>query len=95
MTTTKSLLLGASASLATLAILAGVALADDGGVMQRLMGHDAYVAMVDQMRVVVGSERADAMIAGCEAAMATNGSSMSQGAMQQMMGNMGAMMGGH
>lgn len=94
MTKKKSLLLAASASLATLAILGGVALADDGGVMQRLMGHDAYIAMVNQMRAVLGDERADAMIASCEAAMAATGTSMDKGAMQQMMSGMGAMMGG-
>src|SRR5713226_5201592 len=94
MTKRKRLLLAVSASLTTLAILAGVAVADDGGVMQRLMGHDAYVAMVDHMRVVLGNERADAMIAACEAAMASNGTSMDQGAMQRMMNGMGAMMGG-
>ncbi len=90
----KRLLLAASASLATLAILGGIALADDGGVMQRLMGHDAYVAMVNQMRVVLGNERADAMIASCEAAMAASGTSMDKAAMEQMMSGTGTMMGG-
>jgi hypothetical protein len=89
----RKLVLGASATLATLAILGGVATADDGGVMQRFMGHDAYIAMVDHMRLVLGNERADAMIASCEAAMASSGGAMDKGAMQQMMSGMGAMMG--
>jgi hypothetical protein len=89
----KSLLLGVSAALATVALLGGIAVADDG-VMQRLMGHDAYVGMVNQIRAVLGNERADAMIAGCEAAMAASGTTMDQGAMGQMMNGMGAMMGG-
>ena len=94
MTNKKSLLLGAGAALTTLAILGGVAVADDGGVMQRLMGHDAYTAMVDQMRAVLGNERADQMIAGCEAMMAASGTSSDQGAMQGMMNRMQGMMGG-
>ncbi len=94
MTKKKRLLLVASASLATLAILGGIAVADDGGVMQRLMGHDVYVAMVDHMRIALGNERADAMITSCEAAMASGGASMDNGAMQQMMSGLGAMMGG-
>lgn len=50
--------------------LGTIALADDGGVMQQLMGHDAFTAMVQQMRAVLGNERADQMLASCEAMMA-------------------------
>src|SRR5712692_7184511 len=94
MTNRKRLLIAASASLTTVAILGGVAVADDGGVVQRLMGHDAYVAMVNQMRAVLGDQRADAMIASCEAAMAASGTSMDKAAMEQMMSGTGTMMGG-
>lgn len=88
MTRMKSVLLGAGAALTTLGILSGVALADDGGVMQRLMGHDAYTGMIDQMRAVLGSENADQMIASCDAMMAS-GSPSASGAPT----GMGAMMG--
>lgn len=61
--------------------------------MARLMGRDAYVAMVTQMRAVLGNERADAMIARCESQMAASaaGTTMSGG----MMGGMTEMMGSH
>ena len=78
--------------LASAVVLAGVALADDGSVMQRLRGHDAYAAMVAQMRSALGNERADQMLASCEAAMAP-AATTDEGSMQRMMSGMGSMMG--
>lgn len=76
------------AAVIALAALGDLALADDGGVMQRLMGHDAYAAMASQMRGLLGEARADEMLAECDAAMA--------GAMgeQTTGGGMGGTMGG-
>lgn len=86
----------ATALLAT-GVLAGVALADDGGWMQRMMGHAASAAMVSQMRAVLGNERADQMLASCDAAMASGGQGSMQNSMQNsmqgMMSGMGSMMG--
>jgi hypothetical protein len=62
----------AAVALAGALALAVPALADDRSVMQRLMGHDAYAAMVEQMRGVLGDERANEMLAQCEAAMAAH-----------------------
>lgn len=59
-------------TLLTTLVFAAPALADDGGVMQRLMGHDAYAAMVEHMRGVLGEQRAGEMLAQCEAAMASH-----------------------
>lgn len=69
--------------------LATLALADDGGLMQRIMGHDAFTAMVRQMRGVLGQERADQMIAGCEAMMATPSAASPQTPMGGMAGGAG------
>jgi hypothetical protein len=93
-TTKGSLLLGAAAALATLTLLGGVVLADDGGLMQRVMGHDAYTAMVDQMRGVLGNERADQMIQDCEATMSSGqGGATTGSATGTMMTGMGSRMG--
>ena len=101
MTRTKRLTLAIAAGLLTLLALGSLALADDGGVMQQLMGHDGYTQMVNQMRGVLGNERADQMLAACDQMAAapsgngmmngTNGSGM--GAMMNGAG-MGSMMGG-
>lgn len=72
--------------LLALAALGTIALADDGGVMQRTMGHDAFTAMVQQMRGVLGNERADQMLASCEAMVAAAQSGTdAQGGMSGMM----------
>lgn len=86
--------LAALAGLLTLGALGGLALADDGGVMQRLMGHDAYAGMVSQMRGILGQARADQMLAACDTAMAgAAGEQMMGGGTGSMMGgDMGAMM---
>ncbi|MGH2797811.1 MAG: hypothetical protein ACRDM0_09125 [Thermoleophilaceae bacterium] len=84
---------GLAAVLLAAGVLGGIALADDGGVMQRLMGHDAYAAMVNQMRAVLGNERADQMLASCETAMASSDQGTMQNSMQRMMSGMGSMMG--
>jgi len=88
MRSVRRLGLAVAAAVLTAGVLAGVALADDCGLMQRMMGPDAYMAMVSQMRAVLGSERADAMLASCETMMASNAGSM------PMMPGMGHMMGG-
>ena len=75
----------------TAGLLGGFALADEGGLMQRMMGSDAYMAMVSRMRAVLGNEQADSMLAGCEKMMAADGTGSGQG----MMNGMGQMMGGH
>ncbi len=54
------------------AALAFPVLADDGGVMQRAMGHEAYAGMVEHMSGVLGEERAREMLAQCDAAMAAH-----------------------
>ncbi|TMC44774.1 MAG: hypothetical protein E6J23_06570 [Chloroflexi bacterium] len=84
--------LALSAGLLTAGLLGGLALADSGGVMQRMMGSNAYMAMVSQMRVVLGNEQTDAMLASCEKMMAADGSTSG---MSGMMSGMGQMMGGH
>lgn len=61
--------------------------------MPRLMGHDAYAAMVAQMRAVIGDERADAMLAHCEQAMAQSAMPGAGADMGAMMRGMGSMMG--
>lgn len=95
MTKPRRVLLAVGSGLATVllagGVLGGIALADDGGIMQRMMGHDAYAAMVDHMRGVLGNERTDQMLASCDTAMA----STDHGSMQQMMSGMGSMMGSH
>jgi len=58
--------LALGAGVLTVAVLGGVALADGGGLMQWMMGSDNYMAMVSQMRGVLGNEQADAMLASCE-----------------------------
>ncbi|MDQ2911922.1 MAG: hypothetical protein M3T56_01545 [Chloroflexota bacterium] len=96
MTRLRRITLALGAGVLTAALLGGVALADDGGLMQRMMGSDAYMAMVNQMRTVLGNEQADAMLASCEKMMAaTDGSGGMMGGMGQMMSGMGQMMGGH
>ncbi|MGH2376849.1 MAG: hypothetical protein ACRDGT_00035 [Candidatus Limnocylindria bacterium] len=84
---------GLAAVLLAAGVLGGFALADDGGVMQQLMGHDAYAAMVNQMRAVLGNERADQMLASCETAMASSDQGAMPNSMQRMMSGMGSMMG--
>lgn len=84
-------------TLLAIAALGTVALADDGGVMQQLMGHEAFTAMVEQMRGVLGAERADQMLAACEEHMAEAGAAGMGGmmnGMSGMMGGMAQMMGG-
>ena len=78
--------------LAGVIVLAGVALAEDGGVMQRLMGRYPYAGMVAQMSGVLGTERANQMLANCEAAMASAGMS-DEGSMQRTISGVGSMMG--
>lgn len=85
-------LLVAGLSLAAFGAFATLAVADDGGVMQRLMGHDAYAAMVAQMRGVLGDERANAMLAHCESEMAST--RMDAGSMSGMMSGTSGMMSG-
>lgn len=93
MTRTKRLTLAIVAGLLTLVALGSLAIADDGGVMQRLMGHDAYTQMVNQMRAVLGNERTDQMLAACDQMMAAApaGTGMMNGADGS---GRGAMMGG-
>jgi len=83
--------LALGAGVLTAGLLGGFALADDGGLMQRMMGSDAYMAMVSRMRAVIGNEQADAMLGSCERMMAADGSGPDQG----LMNGMGQMMGGH
>lgn len=96
MTRQRRVILAVGSGLATVllaaGVLGGVALADDGGLMQRLMGHGAYAAMLSQMRAVLGNERADQMLASCEAAMASSDQGTMPNSMQQMMSGMGSMM---
>lgn len=86
--------LAALAGLLALAALGGLAIADDGGIMQQVLGHDAYAAMASQMRGLLGEARADQMLAACDAAMAgATGEQMMGNATGSMMGgDMGAMM---
>jgi len=97
MTMKRRVLLAVGSGLATVLLaagaLGGIALADDGSLMQRMMGHDAYAAMVAQMRAVLGGERTDQMLASCETAMASSVPGSVQGSMPQMMSGMGSMMG--
>lgn len=86
----KRVTLALGAALLGVFVLGAVALADDGGVMQQLMGHDTFTAMVQQMRGVLGNERADQMLASCEAMMAaTPSSSGARGGMSGMMAGAG------
>lgn len=87
--------LAAFAGLLALAALGGLAIADDGGAMQRVMGHDAYAAMASQMRGLLGEARADQMLAACDAAMAgaTGEQMMGIGTGAMMGEDMGSMMG--
>jgi len=91
MTRMRRAALALGAGILTAGLLGGFALADDGGLMQRMMDSDAYMTMVSQMRAVLGNDQADAMLASCEKMMATDGSGPGQG----MMNGMGQMMGGH
>lgn len=86
----KRMTVAAGAVILGVLVLGTIALADDGGVMQRLMGHDAFSAMVQQMRAVLGNERADQMLASCEAmhAAAQSGTG-AQGGMSGMMSGTG------
>ena len=97
MTMKRRVLLAVGSGFATVllaaGVLGGVALADDGGLMQRMLGHDAYAAMVTQMRSVLGNERTDLMLASCEAATASSDQGSMQNSMQQMMSGRGSMMG--
>ncbi len=90
----KRALMAGLLTLLALGTLGTLALADDGGVMQRMMGHDAFTAMVEQMRDVLGAERADQMVASCEAHMAQVNAGGSSGTAGMMSGGMGAMMSG-
>lgn len=86
----KRVAVAATALVLGILALGSIALADDGGVMQQLMGHDAFTAMVQQMRGVLGNERADQMLASCEAMMAAaQPGSSSQGGMSGMMSGTG------
>lgn len=69
--------------LAGVLTLATVALADDGSIMQRLMGHESYAAMVQQMRGALGDARADQMLRACDEMMAS-----AEGGMPAMPGGM-------
>lgn len=89
----KRIMAGMAGALLALSAFGGVALADDGSVMSRLMGHDAYAAMVAQMRAVLGDERADAMLAHCEQAMVEDTTPGAGTGMDAMMRGMGGMMG--
>lgn len=89
----KRIMLGLAGALLVLSTVGGAALADDGSVMSRLMGHDAYAAMVAQMRAVIGDERADAMLAHCEQAMVETTTPGAGTDMGSMMRGMGGMMG--
>jgi len=84
---------GIAAVLLAAGVLGGIALADDGSLMQRMMGHDAYAAMVTQMRSVLGDERTDQMLSSCETAMASSDRGSMQDSMQRMMSGLGSMMG--
>ena len=92
MTRLQRAALALSTGILTAGLLGGLALADSGGLMQRMMGSNAYMAMVSQMRGVLGNEQTDAMLASCETMMAADGSSSD---MNGMMNGMGQMMGGH
>ncbi len=89
MTRVKSGALILVATALALGSLATLALADDGGLMQRVMGHDAFTAMVQQMRGALGQERAEQMIASCEAMMATGSGASPQTTMGGMAGGAG------
>lgn len=89
----KRILLGLAGALLALSAVGGVALADDGSVMSRLMGHDAYAAMVAQMRSFLGDERTNAMLAHCEQEMSENAMPGAGTDMGAMMRGMGGMMG--
>lgn len=89
----KRIMAGLAGALLALSAFGGVALADDGSVMSRLMGHEAYAAMVAQMRAVIGDERADAMLAHCEQAMVEEAPPGVGTGMGAMMRGMGGMMG--
>lgn len=71
----SGLALTALGALGTFGIAAGtfgtVALADDGGLMQRMMGHEAFATMVAHMRTVLGDAQANEMLASCEKMMAS------------------------
>lgn len=94
MTMRRRVILAIGSGLATVllavGVLGGIAFADDGVVMQRMMGHDAYLTMVNQMRAVLGNERADQMLASCETMMAPGGHAQT---MRDMTSG-GSMMGG-
>lgn len=102
MTRTKRVTLAIAAGSLTLVALGSLAFADDGGVMQRLMGHDGYTQMVGQMRGILGNERTDQMLAACDQMMvsAPSGHGMMNGTNSYGMGTMmngsgmGTMMGG-
>lgn len=89
MTRVKSGALIFVATALALGSLATLALADDGGLMQRIMGHDAFTAMVQQMRGALGEQRADQMIASCEVMMATGSGASPQTTMGGMAGGAG------
>lgn len=91
-------LLIAGLILVALGAFGTLAVAGDGTLMERIMGHDAYAAMVAHMRSVLGDERANAMLAQCEVAMAKTNSSRGMSGMTSdmngMMSGMRGMMGG-
>lgn len=89
----KRIVASLAGALLALSAVGGVALADDGSVMSRLMGHDAYASMVAQMRAVIGDERADAMLAHCEQAIAETAKPGTGTDVEGMMRGMGGMMG--
>lgn len=91
MTRMRRAAIGLGAGVLTAGLLGGLASADDGGLMQRMMGSSAYMAMVGQMRAVFGNEQTDAMLASCETMMGADGSGSGMG----MMNGMDQMMGGH
>lgn len=94
----SGLALTALGALGTFGIAAGtfgtMALADDGGLMQRMMGHEAFATMVAHMRTVLGDAQANEMLAACEKAMANMGAMMSGMGQMDMGGMMRQMMGG-
>lgn len=59
---------------AGLLALGGIALADSGDLMRRMMGDAAYQSMLTQMQAVLGSERASQIVDACESMMAQMGS---------------------
>ncbi len=89
----KRILVGVAGALLILSAVGGVALADDGSVMSRLMGHEASAAMVAQMRSLLGDERTAAMLAHCEEAIGQSATMPGAGTdMGGMMRNTGGMM---